>query len=1272
MDKANSQCHHRLRVDIWEPIANELRVPRESVEAMHWAIGKDGMALRAKGSPIKTRTSQPFVSITPVAPTRNGAQGRFHSIKESQNRITLFQNFEDRRTHHFSATKPPQLTESRLSIKKDPTIVRGGPDLTKGLNGQKSLDTTGPYTLGLTIEGKRQAQAAGDKLRARTSPSRSRRVLMTTNDNSSHQNRWADYKTPSSVFVPNASIESSKDISGSSLTSEGKRQAQVAGDKLRLRTNPIRHSRPSRGSISDHGISKNRWSSYGGSRVTRFDERHDNQLESKEQSQFPFEKAEPDRQPSLLEVFETELAKKLSDTDLQKTKAEGPIPGISVVPPEIQAVTQSPVLESDATMFESNRLPQPVKPLVDGFKVINEHLQSLTNGKESPSQELSNVIGKSVRTAFGGFNTFLQSISGGIQEASHLTRQVADRTREFDGGLLRDAAAEFLKVEKGVAALAKEVECIGQKANEIKYLNVSPAATASDSLQMPAAVHSLPDGTEDNGPSLSRHVNATSSQVSERSLLTGKFEVPVESEDEEDDTLPLEKQTTSRASVAPDITVDSSDGNHHVPSVAANQSGLQRVREATVYPTFQPYREVTTAGCGEPTARPSVATRFPTLAQFEGQSFAPSFPSLPSMSMEPLVPQRVNLRSPSKTTEAPPRLAPLQDSLGLPQVIQDQHIQTNPAVAANELLTMNGINPGNLSDTQFASFQQQNPQVQQKSIQVYAQNLARNQRNQQFVANAQRDENSVNSKPNVAYEHTRALWLNPSHRALEEGIADERASGVRGNRALQDYQIQLMLLKQQQQKKQQKMLSAQDQKDMAAEGIQAAKNQIPCALPLYMTKPVRVAPDLATKIIDVQPKVDEENRLMTRQKAHLQQQQQQLMAVNQAQSNPGNSVTQGFGIALPPHPQQQQRQEQEPATQSQYVRMYQDQARRRQTMHNEVMTHHGPQQWEQMHGQRFMKLQAQQQQAMQQTQMQAWRNATQQSTHQEGNEEKLPEPIQPKRSYIPVNEKVASLRDDNFRDIEARHGKDSPIAREYRQIIDKLVDRTDSVTGEEHSEEDQRDQAASTTDNLAAADIVSFLEEDMLSKEESDRETDRNSERHEAAQSSEDSKKSAISLPSAARLVEPFDPLDAIPLAQPRLTEGIRRNATVAGTDNRHNARRRRPYSEAFDGKGRVEWGSFLKDSRHGLRNIPIHGSSDRAAKHDIPIAKNDQPTRSSFSEVDRKISDCIKQLKDLGFLKNERGSEERLAMYAQAAGGNLVEAIDMIDEERRAYNERS
>ena len=47
------------------------------------------------------------------------------------------------------------------------------------------------------------------------------------------------------------------------------------------------------------------------------------------------------------------------------------------------------------------------------------------------------------------------------------------------------------------------------------------------------------------------------------------------------------------------------------------------------------------------------------------------------------------------------------------------------ATQAINLLMESGINPGNLSESQFASFQQQNPVVQQKSIQIYVQNLAK-------------------------------------------------------------------------------------------------------------------------------------------------------------------------------------------------------------------------------------------------------------------------------------------------------------------------------------------------------------------------------------------------------------------------------------------------------------------------------------------------------------------------------------------------------------------
>ena len=241
---------------------------------------------------------------------------------------------------------------------------------------------------------------------------------------------------------------------------------------------------------------------------------------------------------------------------------------------------------------------------------------------------------------------------------------------------------------------------------------------------------------------------------------------------------------------------------------------------------------------------------------------------------------------------------------------------------------------------------------------------------------------------------------------------------------------------------------------------------------------------------------------------------------------------------------------------------------------------------------------------------------------------------------------------------------------------------------------------------------------------------------------------------SAARLVEPFDPLEAEPAARPHLTEGIRRNATVACTDNRLNARRRRPYSEAFDGNGRVDWGQFLKnvpntqrntgssnEREESVRESPIthrrtlgskfsFESDDKDYRPDthrvhrgsyydlpdsgyprwnkghrdvpksaspapVPTARRpyvlrsnlrsgtDAPSLSTRSptpaptmhfespEQKRKIQSCVMQLKGLGFGNDGVNGEERLMQCASAAGGDLIEAIDMIDEEQRAYRDR-
>ena len=184
---------------------------------------------------------------------------------------------------------------------------------------------------------------------------------------------------------------------------------------------------------------------------------------------------------------------------------------------------------------------------------------------------------------------------------------------------------------------------------------------------------------------------------------------------------------------------------------------------------------------------------------------------------------------------------------------------------------------------------------------------------------------------------------------------------------------------------------------------------------------------------------------------------------------------------------------------------------------------------------------------------------------------------------------------------------------------------------------------------------------------------------------------------SAARLAAPFDPLEVERSAPPDLASGIRRNATVAGTNNRHNLPRRRPYSEAYDGFGRLPWDSFLGDSHSESHGSVWHPETDLAkrrshardqasrqqkmqdhlTRHATVNSATHAPKLSRYGNSGRRgaivagpIERCVEQLKDLGF--GDDGDRERLVVYAQAAKGDLVEAIDMIDEEQRVYRDFS
>ena len=165
---------------------------------------------------------------------------------------------------------------------------------------------------------------------------------------------------------------------------------------------------------------------------------------------------------------------------------------------------------------------------------------------------------------------------------------------------------------------------------------------------------------------------------------------------------------------------------------------------------------------------------------------------------------------------------------------------------------------------------------------------------------------------------------------------------------------------------------------------------------------------------------------------------------------------------------------------------------------------------------------------------------------------------------------------------------------------------------------------------------------------------------------------------SAARLAGPFDPLEAEPSARLRSTEGLQQNATTANTDNRHTTRHAKTFSEVYDGSGRLPWSTFLQDDGHerigtgGLLDAS-HETTERQSRPRVDLPRHSPLATAVYDDQHHddsnvgKISDCVERLRDLGFGGNVYDSG-RLLIYAQAAEGVLADAIDLIDEEQRAW----
>ncbi|KAF4302131.1 cAMP-dependent protein kinase pathway protein [Botryosphaeria dothidea] len=146
------------------------------------------------------------------------------------------------------------------------------------------------------------------------------------------------------------------------------------------------------------------------------------------------------------------------------------------------------------------------------------------------------------------------------------------------------------------------------------------------------------------------------------------------------------------------------------------------------------------------------------------------------------------------------------------QGMQPQQMGATSAVQAGQMLMANGIDPNNMTPQQFSAFQGQNPNVQTaKGLQVYAQNLALQHKaalNNQQLAKEMNNAGMQNSPmAQQGGDGSQDFFQGNANARMQPGAPGQQPGG---NHALQDYQMQLMLLEQQNKKR---LLMARQEQD---------------------------------------------------------------------------------------------------------------------------------------------------------------------------------------------------------------------------------------------------------------------------------------------------------------------------------------------------------------------------------------------------------------------------------------------------------------------------
>lgn len=102
----------RRKREFWSPIAEELGITWQSVDAMHWALGKEKMV---RGAYELNSRSEKSGSSEEIAEEKS----------DSSYNAPSTQHFEEYRVHYFNATRPPQV-QPPMPVTSQPTKTTAG------------------------------------------------------------------------------------------------------------------------------------------------------------------------------------------------------------------------------------------------------------------------------------------------------------------------------------------------------------------------------------------------------------------------------------------------------------------------------------------------------------------------------------------------------------------------------------------------------------------------------------------------------------------------------------------------------------------------------------------------------------------------------------------------------------------------------------------------------------------------------------------------------------------------------------------------------------------------------------------------------------------------------------------------------------------------------------------------------------------------------------------------------------------------------------------